>query len=309
MNVPFKLRSRSCENFQSPSFGLVTTYSRLRAMLRSIFQIKRAISSWIHKFADTAEKALITEFTRQGLQTTEERATFVQHLLGNAGDTSDKKRPFIWESAYDEPSARKEVMFQLDRGLIKLRYSLLCRGSSKDDSLHERCSNTYRSSILLTPGIVFRRSQSVPLYTPFRRFSCFHLSQAADPVLTFDVGQVHRALLYSVTGTLQPPTDKKSAEFSKNNWGDYSFVTPRGEKVVKRASVFLSKISTLKEQQWDDIFKKALAFQGTLGKQRTAVREMQGSEPAEEVDDSESDDDELLDPRYDSDCVPVEEAM
>lgn len=120
--------------------------------------------------------------------------------------------------------------------------------------------------------------------------------------------QVHRALLYSGTGTLQLPTDKKSAEFSKTNWGDHSLVTSRGKKVVKRASVFLSKISTLRDQQWDDIFEKALAFQGTLGKQRAAAREeMQESEPAGEVDDSESDDDELLDPRYDH--IPVEEGM
>jgi hypothetical protein len=73
------------------------------------FQIKRAISSWIHKFADTAEKALITEFTQRDLQTTEERAVFVRSLLGNADDMSDKKRPFIWESVYDDPSARQEV--------------------------------------------------------------------------------------------------------------------------------------------------------------------------------------------------------
>jgi hypothetical protein len=116
--------------------------------------------------------------------------------------------------------------------------------------------------------------------------------------------QVHRALLYSVTGTLQLPSDKKGAEFSKTNWGDHTLITPRGEKVVKRASVFLSKISSLKDQQWDDIFEKALVFQVTLGKQRAMAREVE-SEPAGEVIDSESDDDELLDPRYDA--VPAGE--
>ena len=79
----------------------------------NIVQIKRAISSWVHKFADTAEKALGTEFTRQGLQTHEERAVFVQKLLGNANDMSDKKRPFIWESAYDDYSAQHEVFLHL----------------------------------------------------------------------------------------------------------------------------------------------------------------------------------------------------
>ena len=75
------------------------------------------ISSWIHKFADTAEKALSTEFTRQGIQTQKERAVFVQNLLGNADDTSGKKRPSIWESAYDDPDAWQEVRFQIGCGL------------------------------------------------------------------------------------------------------------------------------------------------------------------------------------------------
>lgn len=84
--------------------------------LTSTLQIKRAISSWIHKFADTAEKALVTEFTRQGIQTQGDRATYVQSLLGNAEDMSDKKRPFIWESAYDDPDARQEVRLQFGCG-------------------------------------------------------------------------------------------------------------------------------------------------------------------------------------------------
>ena len=135
----------------------------------------------------------------------------------------------------------------------------------------------------------------------------FHSIFGSCPNIHFIVGQVHRALLYSVTGTLQLPTDKKSAEFSKTNWGDHSVVTPRGERFVKRASVFLNKISTLKDEQWDDIIEKALEFQGTLGKQRAAAREETWeSEPAGEDNDSESDDDELVDPRYD---LPVEEGM
>jgi hypothetical protein len=76
-----------------------------------MFQIKRAISNWLHKFADTAEKALVAEFAQQGLVTKEERAEFVTFLLRNVEDLSDKKRPFIWETAYDNPSAWQEVMF------------------------------------------------------------------------------------------------------------------------------------------------------------------------------------------------------
>jgi hypothetical protein len=95
------------------SIGPVTTYSHSRPILTPILQIKRAISSWVHKFADTAEKALGTEFARQGLQTPEERAAFVQHLLGDTDDMSNKRRPFIWETAYDDPDARQEVSFQI----------------------------------------------------------------------------------------------------------------------------------------------------------------------------------------------------
>jgi hypothetical protein len=152
---------------------------------------------------------------------------------------------------------------------------------------------------------VCRRSPLALLYIVFRPFVfSFFFS-----VLLLTLSQVHRALVYSVTGTLEIPTEKKSAEFSKNNWGDHTLVTPRGEKVIKRASVFLSKISTLKYQQWDDIFKKALEFQRAFGKQHATAKEkvVGDSELVGEVDDSDSDSDELLDPRYD--VVAVEEGL
>jgi hypothetical protein len=62
-------------------------------------------------------------------------------------------------------------------------------------------------------------------------------------------------------------------------------------------SVFLGKISTLQDQQWDDIFEKALTFHSTFGKQQAIAG---GAETKELImEDSESDNDELLDPRYD----------
>ncbi|KAI9434934.1 hypothetical protein H4582DRAFT_2080175 [Lactarius indigo] len=223
--------------------------------------VKRAISSWLHKFADTAEKALSAEFARQGLQTQEERATFVQSLLGDADDMSDKKRPFIWESTYDDPSAQQEGIFQ---GRLVAR--------------------TFFEHVQIINGVdVEDRVQEKPI-----------------GALIYSIQAVHRALLYSMTGTLKLPMDKKSAEFSKTNWGDHTLITPRGEKVVKRASVFLNKISTLKDQQWDDIFKKALAFHSIIGKQWATMRdlEVEMTEIKGEVD-TESDDNDLLDPRYD----------
>ena len=62
---------------------------------------------------------------------------------------------------------------------------------------------------------------------------------------------------------------------------------------------FLNRISTLKDPQWDDIFDKALVFQATLGKQHATVKELGDLEVGGEVVESESDDDDLLDPRYD----------
>ena len=68
---------------------------------------------WLHKFADAAERALLAEFTQRGLNTEEARSGFVRRLLGDEKDISAKKRPFLWQTAYDEPSARQEVRFLL----------------------------------------------------------------------------------------------------------------------------------------------------------------------------------------------------
>jgi hypothetical protein len=77
-----------------------------------VIQIKRAISTWLHKFADTAEKAVATELVRQNLVTVVDRSRFVNFLLGSVTDMSEKNRPFIWDSVYDQPSERPEVSVQ-----------------------------------------------------------------------------------------------------------------------------------------------------------------------------------------------------
>jgi hypothetical protein len=74
---------------------------------------------------------------------------------------------------------------------------------------------------------------------------------------------------------------------------------PRGDKVIKRLSVFLKTIASLKEQQWSDIFKVALLF--ATGKQAVLSKK---DEPV--LSETESDDgEELIDPRYAS--IPVTE--
>jgi hypothetical protein len=76
-------------------------------------QIKRGISTWLHKFATAAEKALSAEFERQGLVTVKGRADFVQFLLGHVADTSSKHRPFIWKSAYESPADSETIKLEV----------------------------------------------------------------------------------------------------------------------------------------------------------------------------------------------------
>jgi hypothetical protein len=52
--------------------------------------MKRAISAWLHKFSEAAEKALTAEFLRQDLKTDAKKAEFVRFLLGDVNDISSK---------------------------------------------------------------------------------------------------------------------------------------------------------------------------------------------------------------------------
>jgi hypothetical protein len=95
-----------------------------------------------------------------------------------------------------------------------------------------------------------------------------------------------------MSGRFAVPADKKSAEFSKTNWGDYILVDPRRPIKIKRASVFLRTINNLCDLQWADIIKAATSFK-LSGKQKN--RAPVDEEP---ISETESEDD-LVDPRYD----------
>jgi hypothetical protein len=92
-------------------------------------------------------------------------------------------------------------------------------------------------------------------------------------------------------GKFEVPADKKSAEFSKTNWGDYSLIDPRGNIKVKRASVYLRTIKNLGDLQWADIIKVARSFQ-LSGKQKIKI--IKDEVP---ILETESEDD-LVDPHY-----------
>lgn len=96
-------------------------------------------------------------------------------------------------------------------------------------------------------------------------------------------------------GVLNIPRGKASA-FSKANWGDYSSQPSCGSssiKLVKRSSVFLKAISDLKDQQWEDII--LAAWETNEVSKRRSGRSLG---EAGVIDESSSDDAELLDPLY-----------
>ena len=73
--------------------------------------MKCTISTWLHKFAQVAEKAIAAELLHQGFNMDVAKAEFVQFLLGDPKDLSSKNCPFIWEFVYDDANAKRQVTF------------------------------------------------------------------------------------------------------------------------------------------------------------------------------------------------------
>ena len=71
----------------------------------------------------------------------------------------------------------------------------------------------------------------------------------------------------------------------------------RGPVKIKRASVFLHRTKNMKQEQWDDVFKKAYDMERRLGKEK-ALAYTGEIEDAHE-DSASSADDDLIDPKYD----------
>jgi hypothetical protein len=99
---------------------------------------------------------------------------------------------------------------------------------------------------------------------------------------------------------LPPDNLKKSSEFSKTNWGDYTVIdgNPHGDLKVKRASVYLRTVRNLRPVQWQDIINVALSFHAS-GKQKNKQVKV------EELNSETESEDDLVDPRYDE--VPATE--
>ncbi|KAI0284154.1 hypothetical protein BC826DRAFT_973463 [Russula brevipes] len=241
--------------------------------------IKRGISTWLHKFATAAEKALSMEFEHQGLSGVDEKAAFVQYLLGDTNDMSSKCRPFLWKTAYEsdqDEDVRLEVLVH-DNSTFVLHLVRALQGIFQGRLV----ARTFLEHILATSSI---EDSNRVLERPVG-------------ALIMSIQAVHRTLLYSVEGSFKNPGSKSGA-FSKANWGDYNTQSTRGESTIKRASVFLKRITSLKDQQWDDIFKAALMMQ-EHSKQVDAGEHGCGSDDGGTGEDSGDDDDVLFDPLYD----------
>jgi hypothetical protein len=146
---------------------------------------------------------------------------------------------------------------------------------------------------------VYWSDQWGPLLCLFKRCVIIYILK----VSCIDIsGQVHRALLYSVEGIFKTPGFKTGA-FSKANWGDYSTQSAHGETTIKRASVFLKRITTLKDQQWDDIYKAALATQ-EHSKPGDVGEHGRSGDDGSTGEESSEDDSELFDPLYDGSPSP-----
>jgi len=89
--------------------------------------------------------------------------------------------------------------------------------------------------------------------------------------------QVHRALLFSVTGKFKKPGARES-HFSFANWGDISNETVGADgirKVTKRASIFKAIIASLPDRHWAAIVEGAKEYLGrntvVEGRQKEAM--------------------------------------
>ncbi|KAH9962472.1 hypothetical protein BJV74DRAFT_799774 [Russula compacta] len=87
--------------------------------------VKWGTSTWLHKFAITAEGALVAEFEQQDISTIEEKVKFVQFLLGDMDNISSKHCPFLWKTAYDlceNSDSAKPHRFQMSGQLTHSSY-------------------------------------------------------------------------------------------------------------------------------------------------------------------------------------------
>ncbi|RXW11753.1 hypothetical protein EST38_g14102, partial [Candolleomyces aberdarensis] len=233
--------------------------------------VNQAISSeWKNRLAKAAITALDQEYSIRGIEAMSDRSELVRMLMG-PNDRVSKKRPFLWKGT-DEVSWKGESVETLG-GLF------LGRMTAK----------------VLAEHLSFMTEIHPEILVP---------SDKPRGALMMSILAVTRALEYSLTGVLKVPSGK-SGYFSEENWGDYEGLknatgSGTAKRVhIKRATVFKSKIDSLKDEHWKLIIKTAKSY---LGKKKddTLSRAKVHDAPGMETDASDSGDEDLFDPMFDA---------
>ncbi|KAG5633836.1 hypothetical protein H0H81_004966, partial [Sphagnurus paluster] len=220
--------------------------------------IKQGISNWRNRFATAGIKALDAEYARQKLTTTKEKAALSLALLGNPEDIKSKTCSFLWESFYEDSQVKKLGLFQ--------GHLVAC---------------VFLEHLIAIQGIPHNQQ----------------VQEQPVGALIYAIQVVHQALLYShKSGSFKPPTAKGVMEFSKANWADCTLTQPSSKsRSLKRSSIFLKKVKSLKEIQWDNIKEAALKTQ-----EKAHTMLPPPVDDLDATDDLDDDDDELHDLHYDS---------
>ncbi|KAJ2922976.1 hypothetical protein H1R20_g14130, partial [Candolleomyces eurysporus] len=234
--------------------------------------VNQAISSeWKNRLAKAAITALDQEYSIRGLEATSDRSDLVRMMMG-PNDRVSKKRPFLWKGT-DEVSWKGESVETLG-GLF------LGRMTAK----------------VLAEHLSFMTEIHPEILVP---------SDKPRGALMMSILAVTRALEYSLTGILKVPSGK-SGYFSEENWGDYEGLknitgSSTAKRVhIKRATVFKSKIDSLKDEHWKLIIKTAKSYLGKKKDDTLSRAKVHDAPGMMETDASDSGDEDLFDPMFDA---------
>lgn len=116
--------------------------------------------------------------------------------------------------------------------------------------------------------------------------------------------KVHRALLYSVDGIFEPPKGK-TGDFSSQNWADVEEAQPRHDggtsksvsKLIRKASIYSSRLTTLKAAHWTAIIDGSKAMVVKKGNLKARAEDHGQIEVV--ADDDDDDTTTFHDPMFD----------
>ncbi|KAF8990619.1 hypothetical protein BDQ17DRAFT_365562 [Cyathus striatus] len=193
-------------------------------------------NNWLHGFAQAGMKALQDEFKARKLTSLDERAHFVERMIGDKDNLQLKLRPFLWLSEYDETSTTRRGVF---RGKLVTRTLAHHLTLVTDHASHD-----------------------------------FEFSREIKGALVMAIQSVLRALLYNVTGELEIPPGS-GANFSSANWADLPKVDAVTKKkiIISRHTLWDSYIKELKLRDWQRIINESMVYCGKKKKDTESENE------------------------------------